>query len=509
MVKKYYQILEVSENASQEEIKKAYRKLALKWHPDKGGDEEKFKEIAEAYFVLSDPKKRSRYDKNSEAYNSRWDSYYEEWEEYYNSEKIRLREERIRLREIYIGKFVDELDPSLWTPYKNWKEKARSFANNQTKEFARFLDRLSEAAERIEKSRTRKKAASESLRKEEIEKIIKLREKFNDEIAYEMYLNSVWENDLDSKLWEPYKSWNEKLWEMLITIVGEESKELKQFKEEMIKAIKETENKKKTKNQAEEQEWKKWEEKRAASRIEEEKTCAIERIESLMTKKGLQDQDLGEYSNYKEKLNELDKIWKIRDLRDRVTKSIRYQRAKSDGSNNKGQKGENFGGGRPTDQKKQEKDRRRGKGQIPSKSDNNNSNDNNGSDDSQKINYNSLTHEELINTIKQKKLENSSLKEIIRALERKISELEEEIAELKSEPQTSQIQQEIHKRENYLQEVRNSLAKVNNPNNKKPTGDNNKSSNNFPTGLIVGGGILAVVVGLMAILIVRKSKKKN
>lgn len=62
----YYEILGVDKNASADELKKAYRKLALKYHPDRNpGDkeaEEKFKEAAEAYDVLSNPDKRSRYD---------------------------------------------------------------------------------------------------------------------------------------------------------------------------------------------------------------------------------------------------------------------------------------------------------------------------------------------------------------------------------------------------------------------------------------------------------------
>ncbi len=63
MPKDYYKILGVQKNASEEEIKKAFRKLAHAYHPDKkGGDEAKFKEVNEAYSVLSDKQKRAQYD---------------------------------------------------------------------------------------------------------------------------------------------------------------------------------------------------------------------------------------------------------------------------------------------------------------------------------------------------------------------------------------------------------------------------------------------------------------
>ena len=64
--KDYYDVLQISRSASEEDIKKAFRKLALEFHPDRNrnaGAEDKFKEVNEAYQVLSDPKKRATYDR--------------------------------------------------------------------------------------------------------------------------------------------------------------------------------------------------------------------------------------------------------------------------------------------------------------------------------------------------------------------------------------------------------------------------------------------------------------
>lgn len=67
----YYDVLGVKRDATQEEIKKAFRRLARKHHPDAGGSEERFKEINEAYEVLSDPEKRAQYDQYGQYFGGR------------------------------------------------------------------------------------------------------------------------------------------------------------------------------------------------------------------------------------------------------------------------------------------------------------------------------------------------------------------------------------------------------------------------------------------------------
>lgn len=67
--KDFYKVLGVTPDSNEDEIRKAYRKMALKFHPDKNSDadaEDRFKEIAEAYEILADPKKRSIYDQFGE-----------------------------------------------------------------------------------------------------------------------------------------------------------------------------------------------------------------------------------------------------------------------------------------------------------------------------------------------------------------------------------------------------------------------------------------------------------
>lgn len=66
----HYQTLGINETASQDEIRSAYKKLAMKNHPDRGGDTKKFQEISQAYDILSDPQKKAQYDAEKNGFNT-------------------------------------------------------------------------------------------------------------------------------------------------------------------------------------------------------------------------------------------------------------------------------------------------------------------------------------------------------------------------------------------------------------------------------------------------------
>lgn len=250
MTKSYYVILEISENVAQEEIKKNYRKLALKWHPDrwigkseaeKKTAEEKFKEINEAYEVLGDEEKRRRYDAGETNFTSFTS-------EYSYEEELKKTEEK-------------------------------------------FKEALFEA------------------------KILARREAVNI-VGFEMLINEVYPSKLDSKLWEPYNNWQEKVWKVEIREIKDsqgkseiDTSELDKFKETMISAIR-----------------KRKEELKAGINnpyVDKTRKQAIESIERELANKNLTSKGLDEkYQNYKEEVNNLPKVWQINAFRDRVIDNI-------------------------------------------------------------------------------------------------------------------------------------------------------------------------------------------
>jgi DnaJ family protein C protein 9 len=83
--KTIYEILEVESTASTEDIKKNYKKLALKYHPDKGGSAEHFKALSVAHSILSDPEKRKQYDETGNLDQEDTSQEFEHWYEYFRN----------------------------------------------------------------------------------------------------------------------------------------------------------------------------------------------------------------------------------------------------------------------------------------------------------------------------------------------------------------------------------------------------------------------------------------
>lgn len=107
----YYKILNVAKTATQEEIKKAYKKLAMEHHPDRGGSTAKFAEINEAYETLKDPKKRQEYDSPRQEFNFNSQNFEDIFSAFFNNAGMRNRKNRdlkltvsITLEEVLTGK---------------------------------------------------------------------------------------------------------------------------------------------------------------------------------------------------------------------------------------------------------------------------------------------------------------------------------------------------------------------------------------------------------------------
>jgi len=248
----YYEILGVSETATLKEIKNAYKRLALKNHPDKGGDEAKFKEICEAYEVLSDPDRRRDYDQDGEG-NNDYDKEEAEQRAYLGDEI-----ENIKDGFAQYGISEADLDPKLWQPYSDWEDKAHALLMKYD-ELEDFLNLMCKEINRVggekekaewerekrkcedEKEKTKKKREEkpnpESSHDIPIREELKFRDKYFDAIKDRMDMNKnggylVLDFNLDSSLWVSYRNWIDKLYSI-------KRENLEDFKNQMISAIEE------------------------------------------------------------------------------------------------------------------------------------------------------------------------------------------------------------------------------------------------------------------------------
>lgn len=99
----YYQILGVNKDCAQDEIKAAFRKLAIKNHPDKGGDKDKFQKIQKAYEVLSDPDKRNEYDNPQQDF---FNSPFEEFFNMHNNMNMQRNNAQIKRKDVSYDCFI-------------------------------------------------------------------------------------------------------------------------------------------------------------------------------------------------------------------------------------------------------------------------------------------------------------------------------------------------------------------------------------------------------------------
>ncbi|MCE8163903.1 MAG: DnaJ domain-containing protein [Candidatus Moeniiplasma glomeromycotorum] len=501
MAKKYYKILEVSENATQEEIKKAYRKLAMKWHPDKNLDnkeeaEKKFKEIGKAYGVLSNEELRKRYDKweGNEFYSRSNNNYDDFWEEFRKKQEEWEKEAETK---------ADE---------REWLSNAKSLDRSRT--FSEIEDELGKG-----------------------------------EYVFSGYF---------SKLWEPYLNWQEKVSKMPITIIRgekERSEELKQFKEEVFKEIRRIREEMKK----EEENSKKHTEERANFYFKKRKNIHIESIENLITEQKIKIEELGEYSNFKEQIDNLDKMWKIQSLSEKIkdyiwgivekksdaerdawrkrsdelfndimSKINKKQTRQTTSKNSKEKdleteieqlKKQKFDNSQQ--QKENEEEITEKEKELTEVVKKNNKNDEQKQENKGNDNWNQEKEtllkqiQDLKNQNKQKELVEkvNELKVLVQQLKKEINQLRTEIQELKKEDDNSPEYKfyldkkgsELKNKELKLETIESIIMNIGNSNSQNS--GKNSSNNNFPTGWVVGGGIL-LAIGITALFIIKKKKER-
>jgi curved DNA-binding protein CbpA len=265
VVGNYYEILGISEEASEEEIRSAYRKLALKCHPDKLSRassaekevaEEKMKQISQIYQVLMDPQKRVMYDadnldqdfksgdyvnalKNCEKFSDEWFEVMKEWDKREIKKNKRLLKQIALLIELCERRdaifeiqglmlqarinytkadYLKYFDSSLWSSYESWEEKIREI------EFANLESFKKQMTEEIKQSLYRK---TEEKKKE------KWRTQFLSQVKILMMEKGLEPKHFEEPCpWDPYKDWEDMIKNIQVD-------DVETFKREKIEVIEE------------------------------------------------------------------------------------------------------------------------------------------------------------------------------------------------------------------------------------------------------------------------------
>ncbi|CFW92911.1 protein of unknown function [endosymbiont DhMRE of Dentiscutata heterogama] len=462
----YYQILGISKDATPDQIKTAYRQLALKWHPDKNLNnraeaERKFKEIVAAYEVLSNPTARAEYDKTGSAPSSstglgigsvpanwRWDA----WMAIKNA-----------LDQHNIWKYQD-LDPEYTSLFNH---SGGCGASGERKDFFLHivicLDTYSEAEDFKNRALgVINKYVTElnNFKEEVIRRIEAYSEKLNAE-SKKIFESS----NSDGLNWREHIRKSEYASSKTYIITFENT--MKNF----IDGLKNNE----TDGMKREEEWRKWQEqfknigkgsqysgdKSGNGNSKDPLIQLIHQVEDEISAKlntaGVAETDLDSslwspYSFWQKKLHSSNQTSEVNDFKNKMFAAIDEAQQKKNNQNGTGPNG-------------------------PTPTPNGNPNQNN-------PNYN------------QKKND----------LTTKISTLKQEIEQLKNNSNpTSDQQEQLTDKENELQDLEKELEDVEKSN---PTPQRSQSDNNFPTGWVVGGGIL-VLTGIVVAFIIRKAKKKK
>jgi len=304
MTKNYYEILGVVRDATLNEIKKAYRKLALEWHPDRNPNNPeatlKMKEINEAYEILGDEDKKKRYDGGETNFAS-----YASASQYQSDETF----------DEFLSSLGFEVEEEFKRKFRNIFSHMPQYLREELRRNCINRQNLKEEKEELEN--LEKKLQEAMIKYNKVYEKFILKSDIGNEIKYEFNINGVnWNDSMLRHLWVSHENWFDKLHEMVekeVEFEGEFSqsitprskKNILAFKEQMIKVIK------------------KRGEELKKGKLDKIRNNAIQSVKTSLQESELTANELGEYANYEEQINKLFKLYEIDYLESEIIRKIK------------------------------------------------------------------------------------------------------------------------------------------------------------------------------------------